>query len=342
VASYRSDPKDPLPEHLGPLPRTGPRAFGRTYDRLHVVLEPSFVPGAAKAPMLITLRSASTAPESLVRAVPPTAIYVLAAVTSVVGVGGGDLWRLAALPLAAAYHVVKQRLGRNPTLTLLVGEDDTVESRTDDGRRTSLERFDRVVDAECANDERGSPSHVALSTSKSAFQPTIDPRARGLVVDDATLTALVFFVRLALGKEPFPLRARVPGAPLHRLASLSSTTAAPMRRCPHRRDTLTKVAGPLDLERCGVCRGALLPAHQAQDLVENRLHLTKPDLDDLAALFGGAATECVACGGRARPVRLRGVYVELCRQCGAIWLDEGEETAFLSLYGEGAYDDGAR
>lgn len=341
MATWRTDPKDPLPEKLGTLQRTGPRAYGRAYDRLHVVLEPSFVPGAHKAPMLITLRSASTTPESLVRAVPPTAVYVLAAITSVVGVGGGDLWRLAALPLAAAYHVVKQRLGRNPSVTLLVGEDDTVEARTDDGRRTSLERFEQVIDAECADDEQGAPRHVALSTSKGAWKPTIDPRAHGLIVDDATLTALAFFVRLALGKEPFPLRARAPSAPTHKL-SATSTTAEPVRRCPHRRDTLTKVAGPLDLERCGVCRGALLPSHQAQDLVENRLHLTKPDLDDLAALFGGVATACVACGGRARPVRLRGVYVELCRQCGAIWLDEGEERAFLSLYGEGMYDDGAR
>lgn len=326
-----------LPDQLAGLKRTGPRAFGHAYGRLQVAIEPSFAPARAKVPMLITLRSAATTPEALVRAVPPTAVYVLALITSLVGVGVQDLWRLAAIPLAYAFHVVKRRLGATPSVTMLVSDDDTVEVRVDDGKRTSLERFEKVTGAELVLDESSAPVRVALSTSRGAWRPMIDPRAHGVVVDDATLSALAQLVRIAVGVEPLPVPTRPP-------PSLSGRAPTPLvgdGRCPHRRDTLQKVAGPLDLERCAVCRGALLPAHQAQELVEHRLHLTKSDLDDLAALFGGAATGCVACGGRARPVRLRGVYVELCRQCGAIWLDEGEESAFLGLYGEGMYGDGA-
>jgi hypothetical protein len=47
-------------------------------------------------------------------------------------------------------------------------------------------------------------------------------------------------------------------------------------------------------------------------------------LGELAGFFSGTRLACAGCGGAMRPLRLRGVVVDLCFACGGLWLDRGE------------------
>lgn len=80
-------------------------------------------------------------------------------------------------------------------------------------------------------------------------------------------------------------------------------------------------------ERCPTCGGHHLDVELAGPLLEREVGKSVDDLKALAAHFGGARLPCPGCGGSQSPVTLRGVPVDLCLQCGALWLDGGELRA---------------
>jgi hypothetical protein len=58
-------------------------------------------------------------------------------------------------------------------------------------------------------------------------------------------------------------------------------------------------------------------------------------LRELVTHFSGARLRCAGCGAAMRPLRLRGVVVDLCVGCGGLWLDAGELTRMSG----GRYDE---
>ena len=87
------------------------------------------------------------------------------------------------------------------------------------------------------------------------------------------------------------------------------------------------VAGaPLDGRFCPRCGGILLPASGSERLLHEELALDRARLVELADGFGGRRSPCASCGARVRPLLLRGVDLDVCFHCGALWFDRGELT----------------
>ncbi len=80
------------------------------------------------------------------------------------------------------------------------------------------------------------------------------------------------------------------------------------------------------LEGCSClrCGGTLLPTTGSERLLHEELALDRAALVDLAESFGGRRFGCPGCRAAMRTLILRGVDVDLCFHCGALWLDQGE------------------
>ncbi len=80
----------------------------------------------------------------------------------------------------------------------------------------------------------------------------------------------------------------------------------------------------LDGSSCKRCGGTVLPTTGSERLLHEELALDRAALVDLAASFGGRRFACPCCDARMRTLMLRGVDVDLCFHCGALWLELGE------------------
>ena len=74
---------------------------------------------------------------------------------------------------------------------------------------------------------------------------------------------------------------------------------------------------------CPSCQGKLLLRNQAQQLVVNELGIPPAEVTAALAQPGPRRLPCGSCGGAMAQVRLRGVSVDLCGQCGAMWFERG-------------------
>lgn len=74
----------------------------------------------------------------------------------------------------------------------------------------------------------------------------------------------------------------------------------------------------------------VLDAELAGPLLERELGQTIDELKELARMFGGDRLVCPGCAGLQSPLTLRGVPLDLCLSCGALWLDSGELSALTA------------
>ncbi len=84
------------------------------------------------------------------------------------------------------------------------------------------------------------------------------------------------------------------------------------------------MGAPLDGHYCTHCGGILLPASGSERLLHDELAMDRARLVELADSFGGRRSPCASCGARVRPLLLRGVDIDVCFHCGALWFDRGE------------------
>ncbi len=81
---------------------------------------------------------------------------------------------------------------------------------------------------------------------------------------------------------------------------------------------------------CSRCGGRFLPPEITDRVVVDELGMEREILREVAELFSGLKLPCPGCRGLMRPLRLRGVHVDLCFGCGGLWLDSGELEALSS------------
>ena len=86
--------------------------------------------------------------------------------------------------------------------------------------------------------------------------------------------------------------------------------------------------GHLEESVCRACGGRFVPQEQAQQLVQTRLGLQPKALRELAGHFSGPTLLCPGCRSNMAPIRLRGVALDLCTNCGGLWMDQGELSRF--------------
>lgn len=77
--------------------------------------------------------------------------------------------------------------------------------------------------------------------------------------------------------------------------------------------------------RCSSCGGRVLVQAAAERLLRDELGQDIARLQRIAEMFAGERLPCPACGGQQSPMQLKGVPVDLCLGCGAVWLDAGED-----------------
>ncbi len=87
---------------------------------------------------------------------------------------------------------------------------------------------------------------------------------------------------------------------------------------------LAQDVGQVGEHVCPVCRGRFLPPGVTERIVVDELGVDRGMLRELVGHFSGARLCCAGCGAPMRPLRLRGVAVDLCLSCGGLWLDAGE------------------
>jgi Transcription factor zinc-finger len=95
-------------------------------------------------------------------------------------------------------------------------------------------------------------------------------------------------------------------------------------KCPRCPGQELLEGGILSASNCPRCGGGLLPDDGAQRLLVDDLGHDRAQLQELAALVGGTRLLCPSCNGRMSPIQLRGAPLDLCFQCGALWVDAGE------------------
>jgi len=108
-------------------------------------------------------------------------------------------------------------------------------------------------------------------------------------------------------------------------ASSLSTAPPSCPACTRAGATVALSSGAgLDGSWCKSCAGVLLPPVGSQRLLGEVLGLDRPALLELADGFGGRRFVCSLCRARMRCLVVRGVDVDLCFHCGALWLEQGE------------------
>lgn len=90
---------------------------------------------------------------------------------------------------------------------------------------------------------------------------------------------------------------------------------------------LQRGVGVVGEDACGRCGGRFLAPEVAERVVVDELGFEREMLHEVANLFSGMRIPCPGCTGAMRPLRLRGVAVDLCFGCGSLWLDRGELRA---------------
>jgi Zn-finger nucleic acid-binding protein len=95
--------------------------------------------------------------------------------------------------------------------------------------------------------------------------------------------------------------------------------------CPRDGGRLSAGTGALGEDICGACQGRLLDAAAARRLFVEIMGIPEHVLFELAR-EGAQRIACPLCGTRMTECWARGVLVDLCRGCGAGWLDGGELT----------------
>ena len=93
-------------------------------------------------------------------------------------------------------------------------------------------------------------------------------------------------------------------------------------RCPT--IALTAGHGAVGEDVCARCGGRFLAPEITDRVVVDELGVERELLREIAALFSGLKLPCPGCRALMRPLRLRGVHVDLCFSCGGLWLDSGE------------------
>ena len=105
----------------------------------------------------------------------------------------------------------------------------------------------------------------------------------------------------------------------------ADTIALPCPACASRgASAALNVATDLDGHGCQRCGGVLLTAVGSERLLHVELALDRAMLLEIAQNFGGRRYACPACTSKMRALMLRGVDVDLCFHCAALWLDDGE------------------
>lgn len=94
--------------------------------------------------------------------------------------------------------------------------------------------------------------------------------------------------------------------------------------CPRCQTLLSAGDGALLEDVCGRCRGRFLQAEVTERVVVDELGVDRTTLKEIAEQFSGQRLPCPGCRALMRPLRLHGVFVDLCFSCGGLWLDGGE------------------
>lgn len=104
----------------------------------------------------------------------------------------------------------------------------------------------------------------------------------------------------------------------------SDVVAVPCPRCLVQGARVVLVVdAPLEGRGCARCGGILVPAAGSERLLHDELAVSRAQLIELADSFGGRRSPCASCGARVRPLLLRGVDVDVCFHCGALWFERG-------------------
>jgi len=86
------------------------------------------------------------------------------------------------------------------------------------------------------------------------------------------------------------------------------------------------------LDRCERCKGLFLDKGELDAIVEmveifDEVVIDEPEIDTVPAQEIAREILCPVDGSAMRPQDLGGVVVDLCDECGGVWLDGGELTA---------------
>jgi Zn-finger nucleic acid-binding protein len=106
-----------------------------------------------------------------------------------------------------------------------------------------------------------------------------------------------------------------------------------MRTCPLCRIDLDEIDLQRELvDRCPECRGVFLDEGELGTIVKmveifREIDLDEADIDNIPKADLSRSLVCPADGAPMEPVDLSGVVVDICSECGGIWLDGGEMTA---------------
>lgn len=93
--------------------------------------------------------------------------------------------------------------------------------------------------------------------------------------------------------------------------------------CPRCATALEEPGGAYDERRCPRTCGSLLPLTGSERLFEHA-SLDGEIVRAVVREQGMKKGACASCGAAMHEGRLRGVTVDLCLSCGALWLDQGE------------------
>ena len=108
--------------------------------------------------------------------------------------------------------------------------------------------------------------------------------------------------------------------------STTPVTTSPLCPACAARSAVTELrdGAALDGHGCPRCGGVLLPSTGSERLLHDELALDRAMLIEIAQNFGGRRYTCPACRSKMSSLLVRGVDIDLCFHCAALWLDAGE------------------
>ena len=113
----------------------------------------------------------------------------------------------------------------------------------------------------------------------------------------------------------------------------ASRDKSPMRTCPLCEVNLDEVDLQHEtVDRCPACSGIFLDRGELGSIVKmvrifREIELGERDIDNIPEGDLDRAIACPADGSSMEPVDMGGVVVDVCSDCGGIWLDGGEMAA---------------
>lgn len=120
------------------------------------------------------------------------------------------------------------------------------------------------------------------------------------------------------------------GGPLWKVDVMDALCPACARDTP-----LVAQAGSLDEWICPRCDGRFLPDHSARTLLEKHHGLTFEQLSSVLAGAPRSKRGCPACHQQMNRLLAKGKEIDVCANCGGLWLDSGE----LGVVGEGRFEE---